>query len=195
MRAIEAAGAAAHQARLDARMKALDELIDRLERDKTYPADPVATESTVPPMDSSSVLASPPLGSKAAKLDNVTTPNTAADTSKVMTELTVENQALRNAVQDMANVVSSVMSNNLDLRVNRNQLHDSIFHKAMKLPADYHDIFLNAFANTTMDFTKSQRIDEQAKMSMYAVRAKLIEMGYGGLLTAWDRDFCSATNG
>lgn len=30
-------------------------------------------------------------------------------------------------------------------------------------------------------------------LDKYVVRAKMIEMGNGGLLTAWDRDFCSTT--
>lgn len=70
-----------------------------------------------------------------------------------------ENQALRSAVQDMANValtvmanvastvmaskvastfmasnmVSTVMASNMSIQVHRNQLHDSLFHKIPEL--------------------------------------------------------------
>ncbi|KAI4267809.1 MAG: hypothetical protein L6R38_008085 [Xanthoria sp. 2 TBL-2021] len=194
MRAIEAAGAAAHQARLDARMKALDELIERLERNKTSNADTATSESTAPTLDSSSEPTSSPQESKAIKLDTDTTTNTAADTSTVMTDLVAENQALRSAVQDMAHVVSSVMASNRDLRFQRNQLHDSLFHKILKVPAEFQDVLLKPFADSTEGHEESRNAEELATMSMYAVRTKMIEMGNGGLLTAWDRDFCSSTD-
>ncbi|KAI4261850.1 MAG: hypothetical protein L6R42_002960 [Xanthoria sp. 1 TBL-2021] len=194
MRAIEAAGAAAHQARLDARMKALDELIERLQRNETSNADTAAMESTAPTKDSSSEPPSSPQETKAIKLDTDSTTTTAADTSTVMTDLVAENQALRSAVQDMANVVSSVMASNKDLRFQRNQLHDSLYHKIVKLPAEFQDVLMKPFANSTEGHEESRHAEEQAKMSMYAVRTKMIEMGNGGLLTAWDRDFCSSAD-
>ncbi|KAL8995816.1 MAG: hypothetical protein Q9169_004536 [Polycauliona sp. 2 TL-2023] len=194
MRAIEAAGAAAHQAKLDARMKALDELIERLERDRTSAADTVTTKSNTPPMEPSGAPASPPQESKAIRLDTVTKTAGTTDTSKVMTDLTAENQALRSAVQDMANVVSTVMASNADLRVQRHQLHDSLFNKILKLPEKQQETILKSFGNSTLLFEESRHTEEQARMTMYAVRAKLIALGYGGLLTAWDREFCSSNN-
>lgn len=192
-RVIEAAGAAAHQARLDERMKALDELIERLERNNTTAAGTTTTEGSAFTIEPSSDATSPPQDAKAIKLDTDTTTTSVASTSSVMTDLTAENQALRKAVQDMANVVSTVMSNNVDLRVQRHQLHDSLFHKILKLPVEYQDVLLMPFANSTHGVEESRLAGEQARTAMYNIRAKLIKMGCGGLLTAWDRDFCSSS--
>ncbi|KAI4233353.1 MAG: hypothetical protein LQ349_004451 [Xanthoria aureola] len=196
MRSIEAAGAAAHKARLDARMEALDELIERLERNKTSTADAATTESAAATKDASSAPPSSPQQqeSKAIKLDTETTTSTAIDTSTVLTDLTAENQALRSAVQEMASVVSSVRASNVDLRAQRNQLHDSLFHKMIRLPVQFQDAFMKAFNQSTEGFEGSLQAEEEAKMAMYAVRKKMIDLGHGGLLTAWDRDFCSSTD-
>ncbi|KAL9626747.1 MAG: hypothetical protein Q9204_007069 [Flavoplaca sp. TL-2023a] len=192
-RASEAAGAAAHHARLDERMTALNELIERLERNNTTTAGTARTESTASTMEFSGDPTSAPQETKAIKLETDTTTTTAATTASVMTDLTAENQALRKAVHDMANVVSTVMSNNVDLRVQRNQLHDSLFHKILKLPVEYQDVLLKPFANSTDGVQVSRLAGEQARTAMYNIRAKLIEMGCGGLLTAWDRDYCSSS--
>lgn len=192
MRSLEAAGAAALKAGLDARTKALDELIERLERNKTSTADAAMTESAAATKDASSDP--PQQESKAIKLDAETPMSTAADTSTVLTDLTAENQALRSAVQEMANVVSSVMASNADLRTQRTQLHDSLFHKMLRLPVQFQDAFMKAFNHSTEGFEGSLQAEEEAKMAMYAVRKKMINVGHGGLLTAWDRDFCSSTD-
>lgn len=192
MRSLEAAGAAALKAGLDARMKALDELIERLERNKTSTADAAMTESAAATKDASSDP--PQQESKAIKLDAETPMSTAADTSTVLTDLTAENQALRSAVQEMANVVSSVMASNADLRTQRTQLHDSLFHKIIRLPVQFQGAFMKAFNQSTEGFEGSIQAEEEATMSMYAVRKKMINVGHGGLLTAWDRDFCSSTD-
>lgn len=192
MRSLEAAGAAALKAGLDARTKALDELIERLERNKTSTADAAMTESAAATKDASSDP--PQQESKAIKLDAETPMSTAADTSTVLTDLTAENQALRSAVQEMANVVSSVMASNADLRTQRTQLHDSLFHKMLRLPVQFQDAFMKAFNHSTEGFEGSLQAEGEAKMAMYAVRKKMINVGHGGLLTAWDRDFCSSTD-
>ncbi|KAI4109112.1 MAG: hypothetical protein LQ339_001918 [Xanthoria mediterranea] len=196
MRSLEAAGAAAHKASLDARMKALEELIERLERNKTSTADAATTESAAATKDASSAPSSSPQQqeSKAIKLDAETTMSTAVDTSTVLTDLTAENQALRGAVQEMANVVSAVRASNADLRNQRTQLHDSLFHKMIRLPVQFQDAFLKAFDQSTEGYEGSLQAEEEAKMAMYAIRKKMINLGHGGLLTAWDRDFCSSTD-
>ncbi|KAI4224358.1 MAG: hypothetical protein L6R36_004733 [Xanthoria steineri] len=192
MRSLEAAGAAAHMASLDARMKALDELIERLERNKTSTADAATTESAAATKDA---LSDPPQQeSKAIKLNTEATRSTAVDTSTVLTDLTAENQALRGAVQEMANIVSSVMASDADLRTQRTQLHDSLFHKIIRLPVQSQGAFMKAFNQSTEGFEGSLQAEEEAKMAMYAIRKKMINLGHGGLLTAWDRDFCSSTD-
>ncbi|KAL8658009.1 MAG: hypothetical protein Q9226_001366 [Calogaya cf. arnoldii] len=82
MRESEAAGAAAHQERLDARMKALDELVERLDRKKTS----TAGTATAPTTDSSSDAKSTPQEAKALKLDTDTTKST-VDTSTLTCRL------------------------------------------------------------------------------------------------------------
>ncbi|KAL8853647.1 MAG: hypothetical protein Q9221_001458 [Calogaya cf. arnoldii] len=203
MRASEAAGAAAHQERLDARMKALDELVERLQGNKISTAKSPATQSTASASRSFSDPTSLRPESKAIKLDTDLTKST-VDTSTamptnltatVLTDLTVENQALRSAIQDMANVVSTVTARNLDLRMNRLQLSDSLYEKIAKLPEEFQRPLMEPLAFNAQAADDSRDVEGQARMNMYAVRKKMIEMGNGGLLTAWDRDFCSSNEG
>ncbi|KAL8856595.1 MAG: hypothetical protein Q9178_006824 [Gyalolechia marmorata] len=193
MRAIEAAGAAVHQARLDARMKALGELIERLGGGETSRGiDATTPRSNGSATRSSSAPTLPPEANKAAKLDTDTRLITAADTPTIMTDIVAENQALRSAVQDLAEVVSTLMTSNVFLRANRLSLHDSLFDKILKLPAEWHDFLLRPFATSTQGFQEIRHGEEQARMAIAAIRAKMIEMGQGGLLTAWDRDVCTS---
>ncbi|KAL8780725.1 MAG: hypothetical protein Q9213_006338 [Squamulea squamosa] len=194
MRKIDAVGAAAHHARLDARIKALEEVIERLGGDKTLSESQTTTTSSTAPTTrtSSDPITSPP-AIKEAKLniDTSKTPN--IDTSKVMTDLVAENQALRSAIQDMAQVVSTAMASNATIRARRHQLHDSLFMKILKLPEEWHDLLLKPFSTSTQGFQDTRDDEERARMLMYAIRAKLVEIGHGGLLTSWDRDFCRST--
>ncbi|KAL8769375.1 MAG: hypothetical protein Q9209_004602 [Squamulea sp. 1 TL-2023] len=195
MRRIDAVGAAAHHARLNARIKALEEVIERLGGDKSSPEPQTGTtSSTAPTTISSSDPTTSPSTIKEAKLNIDTSTAPAIDTSKVMTDLVAENQALRSAIQDMAQVISTAMASNATIRVSRHQLHDSLFMKILKLPEEWHDLLLKPFSISTQGFLDTRDDEERARMLMYAIRAKLVEIGHGGLLTSWDRDFCTLTH-
>ncbi|KAL8732254.1 MAG: hypothetical protein Q9166_002826 [cf. Caloplaca sp. 2 TL-2023] len=193
-RAIEAAGAAEQHERLEARIMALDELMERLGAQQTSPDITFATTNTDPCKRSSSDPTLSPQLKKERLSDTETSMAPAIDTTSVMADLVAENQAMRTAVQDMAGVVSTVMTANTTMRANRSQLHDSMWDKILKTsdPEDKKRLF-QAFANSAQGLEETRGAEEKAKNAVEAVRQKMVELGQGGLLTAWDRDFCQST--
>ncbi|KAL8680898.1 MAG: hypothetical protein Q9224_006905, partial [Gallowayella concinna] len=188
--------AADHEARLKARIKVYDELIERLGGSQPSPRTAAAASEGVSRVSrSSSDPTHSPGPSKSTKVAVDVADTPAIDTSKVLTDLVAENQVLRNTVQDLAQVVSTVMTSNVAIKSTRNHLHDELFDLILKLPADDQEAFFRPFAHSTQMAEEKRPAEEEAKRAMEAVRNKMVEIGQGGLLTAWDRDFCTSRPG
>ncbi|KAL8806027.1 MAG: hypothetical protein Q9182_001559 [Xanthomendoza sp. 2 TL-2023] len=187
---------AEHEARLDARIRVYDELIERLgESQSSLGREAAASEELAHLGRSSSDPTHSPGGHKSTKVAVEASNPPAVNTSKVLTDLVSENQALRHAVHDLAQVVSTVMTSNVAIKSSRNRLNDELFDLILKLPPADQDAFLLPFARSTQVAEASRPAEEDAKRAMDAVRNKMVEIGQGGLLTAWDRDFCTSEPG
>lgn len=190
----EVVEAAEHQARLDADIKVREELLERLGGRQTLPGmEASTTEVITRGTRASSDPVSSPHSNKSTKVAVEVSGTPAVETTQAMKDLIAQNQVLRNTVQDLAQVVSTVMTSNVAMRASRVALHDDMFDRIMKLPEDDQEFFLRVFERSTKVSEVRRPAEEEAKRTMDAVRNKMVESGQGGLLTVWDRDFCKST--
>ncbi|KAL8808824.1 MAG: hypothetical protein Q9200_003990 [Gallowayella weberi] len=188
---VDLSEAAEYEARLEARIKVYDELIERFGGSQSsLGTEAAASEGIARISRSSSDPTHLPGANKSTKVAVEASNTPAIEPSKVLTDLVSENQALRHAVHDLAQVVSTVMTSNVAIKSTRSRLQDELFDLILKLPADDQDAFLRPFAHSTQVAEANRPAEEDAKRAMDAVRNKMVEIGQGGLLTAWDRDFC-----
>ncbi|KAL8696892.1 MAG: hypothetical protein Q9201_007424 [Fulgogasparrea decipioides] len=137
--------------------------------------------------------------SKSLKLDsNDSSPM--IEPEEPVADMEAENQTLRNAVQELSRVALELVKSSVALRSKADDHTNNLIGEAFKLKKflelsdSARDSLLRPIAGCTEAFTAGPTdAEKKAKESMDEIREKLLGIGQGGLLIAWDRELCSST--
>ncbi|KAL8725812.1 MAG: hypothetical protein Q9181_006278 [Wetmoreana brouardii] len=166
---------------------------------KNYNKRSYSEEPAISTMEFTTLSASYSQPSKSMKLDSNDSSPT-IDPEEPSADTDAENQTLRNAVQDLSRVALELVKSSAALRSRADDHSDDLIREAFKikkfleLSDSARDSLLRPIAGCTEAFTAgSMDAEKKAKESIDEIREKLLGIGQGGLLIAWDRDICSST--
>ncbi|KAL8687819.1 MAG: hypothetical protein Q9218_006111 [Villophora microphyllina] len=132
------------------------------------------------------------LPGKAVKLD-IEPSSSTAEANISTNDMERENIVLRQTVQTLSLIVSDMMRDSIATRAKGDQHINTLMQTIFALPIVDRDPLLRSLAGCMLAMTNNPiEAENKAKESMNAVRRELIKVGHGGLMTAWDSEFCKS---